>query len=138
MRTGLALLTLWTLFMAVQAVSASLHAGPTQTAMPAVEPRLFVRVFPIETPGLTAPVAVRLGRMLPPQALAEEAGRVELEITVGVDGRVRDAMVRTSRGGPRVEADAVRAAGNSFFEPGTLDGRPVAVRMPWSLSVSAR
>ena len=128
---------LLTSVLSLASVGPSLHAG-LQRVAPASSRAEFLRVFSAETPGLTLPVATRLGRMSAAQALAEAAGRVELEITVGADGLVRDAMVKTSRGGTRVEADAVRAAANSYFDPGTLNGQPVPVRIPLSLSVPDR
>ena len=64
---------------------------------------------------------------------------------------VRDVSLRVERGelraiigpngagnGARVEADAIRAVFNSYFRAGTLDGKPVAVRMPLNLTVPGR
>jgi TonB family protein len=63
---------------------------------------------------------------------------MDLEITVGVDGRGRDAMLLTPSGSTQVDAFAVRAAANSYFEAGRLDGQPVAVRMPLELRPTPR
>jgi outer membrane biosynthesis protein TonB len=73
--------------------------------------------------------------MMTPQTLPEIGTRVELEITVGSDGYVRDALVKGLSDQPRVEADAVRAAANSLFDPGVLNRQSVAVRMPLSLTI---
>lgn len=120
----------------------------SQTLIPAIYARqatattdsraTFVRVYPLETQGLTKPVTIRLGRMQADQELSEVAAKIELEITIGVDGAPRDAMVKKSSGGARVEADAIRAVFNSYFRAGTLDGKPVAVRMPLNLTVPGR
>jgi len=78
---------------------------------------VFVRVYPLDAKGLTKPVMMRSGRMLPDQNLGEIGAQIEMEITIGVDGKVRDALIKKSRGGQRVEAHAIRSAFNSYFEP---------------------
>ena len=126
------------LLTTTSAPNPALYAGPSQaTAAPPAARGVaaFVRVFPLDTPNLSAPVAIQLSSTDIPRALTEIGGSVELEITVGTDGYVRDGMIQKALGGSRVEALALRAAANSRFQPGTLDGRPVPVRMPLILTL---
>lgn len=117
------------------------HARPPVTAASSAQagatpcPRVLLRVYPIDTEGLTNPIVLRASGMQR-GALSEIGAEVEMEITIDTDGRVRDMLIRKSTGGARVEADALRSAFNTSFQPGTLGGRPVAVRMPWKLTVA--
>ncbi|KAB2902092.1 MAG: TonB family protein [Kofleriaceae bacterium] len=64
---------------------------------------------------------------------AREAGReatVELEITVGADGRVLDARVLAPAGDGFDEA-ALTAVRQFVFTPATRDGRPIAARIQY-------
>jgi TonB family protein len=54
-------------------------------------------------------------------------GNLALEITVDVDGRVRDAMV-TKGLDSDLDASAVAAVSTWLFKPGTIAGKPVPVR----------
>jgi TonB family protein len=65
----------------------------------------------------------------PPAALRkQQQGWVEVEFTVGVDGKVRDAAVVKSEP-PRVfDREAVRAIQRSSFEPANEGGKPVEAR----------
>ena len=65
----------------------------------------------------------------PPAALEQGlTARVELELVVGVDGRVRDLKVVTPVGNGFDEA-AVAAVQQFEFEPATKDGAPIAARI---------
>ncbi|HKU42991.1 MAG TPA: TonB-dependent receptor [Polyangiales bacterium] len=65
----------------------------------------------------------------PPQALEQGlSARVEIELVIGVDGRVSDAKVKTPVGNGFDEA-ALAAARQLTFEPATRDGQPVAARV---------
>src|SRR5262245_9505604 len=55
---------------------------------------VFVRVYSADAPGIKAPVTIRIGQMMPAQTVAEIAGTVEVEVTVGTDGYIRDAMIK--------------------------------------------
>ena len=99
--------------------------------------RAYVRVYDLATPGLSAPKPLNEPQV-PAATMRELGGFVELDITVGPDGYVRDGIVKNSRGGQRVEAAAMRAAANSRFQPGTMNGSPVPVRMPLVFNVSPR
>jgi TonB family protein len=96
----------------------------------------FTRVYPLDTPGLTPPVLVRQARMsYTPEAMrAKIQGTVELVITVGADGGVRDAMVTKSLDAKTgMDDEAVAASAQAVYQPGILDGKPVAVRLTMSL-----
>lgn len=115
--------------------------APTAGARAQQESERFTRVYSLATPDITPPVQVRLGRFdyFPTLgSLSAARGGMDLEITVGVDGRGRDAMLLTPSGSTQVDAFAVRAAANSYFEAGRLDGQPVAVRMPLELRPTPR
>ena len=59
----------------------------------------------------------------------EETGVVELELFIGVDGRVRDARVLRSSGHPRLDRAAVAEAMRAWrLKPATLDGEPIEGR----------
>jgi len=70
--------------------------------------------------------------------LSEIGATVELEITVGMDGFVRDFLFKKTPDRPINEAMIDRAVFNSRFQPGTLEGKPVTVRIPFSVTMSAR
>lgn len=62
-----------------------------------------------------------------------------LELTVGQDGHVRDAMVTQSLDSMTgMDERAVEAVSQTVFEPGTLDGQPVAVRTTMSFDLTLR
>ena len=53
-------------------------------------------------------------------------GVVELELRIGVDGRVRDARVLRSSGYPRLDRAAVAEATRNWrLRPATFDGEPI-------------
>ena len=65
----------------------------------------------------------------PPQAKAEKLeGKVELELTIGRDGRVTDAGVVTPAGNGFDEA-ALEAVRQFLFEPARRDWKPVVSRI---------
>jgi TonB family protein len=97
----------------------------------------FTRVYPLDTPGLTPPVLVRASRLsYTPEAMrAKIQGTVELVITVGADGGVRDALVSKSLDAATgLDDEAVAASAQAFYKPGMLNGKPVAVRLTMTLS----
>lgn len=103
--------------------------------------RTFVRVYSSGTPGLIAPVVVR--NPMPaynPGALRQKiSGDIELELTIGADGRVRDALVKKGVDSQFGLDDAsVAAAANWSFEPGRLNGQPVAVRTTVTIAMRLR
>jgi periplasmic protein TonB len=90
-----------------------------------------LRVFRADTPGLQMPVALQTPnpRYTPEDLKARVEGAISLEVTVGVDGRVRDAMVTDGLPTfPAIEDRAFAALSEWRFQPATLNGQTVAVR----------
>jgi TonB family protein len=91
--------------------------------------------------GLVGPTLLKSQTLeLTPEAVrAKLQGSIVLEITVGTDGRVRDAMVRKSVD-PNYGMDerAVATVSQWVFEPGTLEGRTVPVRTTAMVTTSWR
>jgi TonB family protein len=77
-----------------------------------------------------SPVPVKQVAPEYPRKLAEAGvqGRVELQFTVGRDGKVRNVRVRSSSN-PDFEDPAMAAIAQWEFEPGEIDGEPVDVEM---------
>jgi TonB family protein len=63
----------------------------------------------------------------PKERNARIEGTVELSLVVGTDQRAHDIMV-TKSATPAFDTSAVTAVGKWCFEPGTKNGKPVAVR----------
>jgi TonB family protein len=65
----------------------------------------------------------------PPQALEQGlSGRVEVELVVGTDGRVKDPTIKTGAGNGFDEA-ALEAAARLLFEPARRNGTAIAARI---------
>jgi TonB family protein len=81
-------------------------------------------------PGIAAPIAIqRVAIPYPADAPAEVVGRFcMLSLVVGADGVPADIQVIQTRGAA-IDAAAVAAVKQTKFEPGTLDGKPVSVRL---------
>ncbi len=74
----------------------------------------------------------------PAQARAAEIeADLALEIVVGVDGRIASARALDSAG-YGLEAAALAAVRGYRFSPAERDGRPVAVRMRWTVQFRLR
>lgn len=56
-------------------------------------------------------------------------GTAMVEVTVGPDGTVLGCSLATSSGDSFLDDAAVGAARNSRFEPGTVDGKPVEMKV---------
>jgi len=82
---------------------------------------------------------VSSGPLLYPAAArrAELEADVALELVVGLDGRVVSARVLRPAG-YGLDEEAVRAVGAYLFSPARRDGRPVRVRMPWTVQFRLR
>ncbi len=73
---------------------------------------------------------MRLRPLYPPHArMRRIEGYVEIEFTVFADGEVGDVLVVDSEPGDTFVGAAVRAVKRWRFQPGTLDGEAVAVRV---------
>lgn len=106
---------------------AGLQAAPVGVPAPAVNA---VRVFSSTTPDLVQPVPLKVTNAQYPAeaARARISGDVELEITVGTDGRVRDVMIKKSLETVYgLDEKAIAAAAEWTFQPGTLHGQAVPV-----------
>jgi protein TonB len=126
------------------AMCATLFAGPQQagqggsttpsrsgTLAAANSSTSFTRVYATDTPGLVLPVATQQPRpqYSPEAQRAKVQGSIELEITVGLDGLVRDAMVVKSLDTLYgMDDSAVATVSKWVFEPAKLDGKTVSAR----------
>jgi len=73
---------------------------------------------------------VRLRPLYPPHArMRRLQGYVEIEFTVFADGKAGDVKVLASEPGDTFVSAAVRAAKRWRFQPGTREGKAVAVRV---------
>jgi TonB family protein len=128
------------------AIVATLSAAPQQaiqSALPATATpsTSFARVYAADTPGLVLPVASRnpFPRYTPEAVNAKVQGSIELEITVGLDGRVRDAMVVKSLDALYgMDDSAVSTVSQWVFEPARLDGKAVSARSTVTFTVTLR
>src|SRR5947207_406415 len=105
-------------------------AAPSSPAPQADRATQFVRVYAADTPRLVVPKAIQTPNPnYTPEALhARVQGRIVLEVTVGQDGHVRDALVTQGlENAMGFDERALNAISGWLFEPGTLDGQPVAV-----------
>jgi TonB family protein len=79
--------------------------------------------------GVTMPMLIKHGRIdhtaLP--RMANFQGHNVVEVVVGPDGNVHDVKLIQSLD-PGLDRAAIQSAWESVFQPGTKDGRPVAVR----------
>lgn len=83
-------------------------------------------------------IPVPISRMDPVYPASARArgieGFVTLEFVIGADGRVSDARVTESVPAGIFDDASVRAAGSWRFQPGKMDGRPVAVKVRQTLN----
>ncbi len=100
-------------------------------------PSSFVRVYSPPMPGLTIPEPkdrsiAQFTRVAMP---AQFRGDVTIDITVGTNGRVSDALVKESPSGLDESVTALLASISEWtYEPGRLHGVTVPVRMEARLS----
>jgi TonB family protein len=80
-------------------------------------------------PGIVAPVVLKRQDPVYPgkEKSAKIQGKVELSLVVGTDQRAHNIKV-TKSVTPALDASAVTAVQNWTFQPGTKNGKPVAVR----------
>jgi TonB family protein len=110
-------------------------------AVPATQSAPPLRVFRAETPGLEKPVAIETSNLqyTEEELKARIAGTISLEVTIGADGRVRDAMVTAGLPtAPGMEDRAVAVLSQWRFQPATLNGQTVAVRTTITFTMSVR
>jgi protein TonB len=101
----------------------------------------FTRVYGTDTAGLVLPVATQhpLLPYTPEARRANVQGTIELEITVGSDGLVRDAMVVKSLDTLYgMDESAIATVSRWVFEPAKLDGKTVSARTRVSFTMTLR
>ncbi len=113
-------------------VSATAPVPPDSTASGA-------RIYAQGEPGLKMPVVISEARphYTEETMRAKISGPVELSCVVETDGTVREAAVKTSLH-PVLDEQAVLAARQWRFTPGTKDGIPVRVRVSLSMTFTLR
>jgi TonB family protein len=99
------------------------------------------RVYSDATPGIVLPAVV--SREQPPYTRAaldaQVAGDAAVDVTIGVDGRVRDVLlVKSVDAVHGLDDAAVASAGRWVFTPATLNGQPVPVRVRLAMSFKTR
>jgi TonB family protein len=96
-----------------------------------------LRVYDPTTPGLVLPTTVRSGFLhYSAEAMRQRiTGAAIVDVTVGVDGKVRDVLLAKSLDAVHgLDDAALEAAGRWIFSPGTLNGQPVPVRVRLELA----
>lgn len=107
-------------------------ATPPPTPQPQPQPAAPVAATPPPPPAPVGETRDALPlRQVPPEypvdaARKRQEGWVELEFTVGVDGRVTDVSVARAQPSRVFDREAVRAIQQWTFEPALRDGRPVS------------
>ena len=107
---------------------------PSQSQVPVQKPaeddEFLKGVYAVGATGVLAPTVVKEAKpSYTPQAMREKIqGEVELQIVVGVDGRVARARITKSLDKDYgLDPAALEAAMQWTFKPGTLNGEPVPV-----------
>ena len=108
-------------------------------AGPRPQPAGFVLVYAGTMPGVTPPVVREQTQpTYPAQAFRDGLqGMVSVDVTVGTDGHVRDAMV-TQSAGPALDAAVIASVSSWFFTPGRFNGVEVPVRVSITNSFTTR
>ena len=91
-----------------------------------------LRVYDKSTPGLVLPKVVKSQTAYYTAAAMHERirGGAAIDLTVGVDGKVRDVLLVTSLDPEHgLDEAALTAAGRYVFTPAMLNGQPVPVRV---------
>jgi TonB family protein len=95
-------------------------------------PAEVLRVYDRTTPGLVLPTVLKSGHPRYTAAAMHQRirGIAVVDVTVGVDGKVRDVLLAKSLDAVHgLDDAALAAAGRWIFSPGTLNGQPVPVRV---------
>jgi TonB family protein len=122
---------------AIAATALLLTSVATGGARP--QPAEFVLVYAGTMTGVTPPVVrERTQPNYPAQAHRDGLqGMVSVDVTVGTDGHVRDAMV-TQSAGPEFDAAVIASVSRWFFTPGRFNGVEVPVRVSITNSFTTR
>ena len=125
---------------------------PVTQSQPLVEQEVTAPPKPLDAPpptqapvGTPDPVEARPAPLHNPSPryprLAQERnieGTVKLELTVAATGEVLSAVVIQSSGSSLLDKAALAAVDEWRFEPGTRDGAPVEMKLPWRLLFSLK
>jgi periplasmic protein TonB len=110
-------------------ITAVTNAKPVETPPPPPPPQVVhepVRVLPVlDRASYREPEYPATSRRL------EETGSVLLQLLVDVDGTVAESKVAQSSGFPRLDEAARTALSKCRFKPGTVDGKPERVWLPY-------
>ena len=121
--------------------AAAVLAGGMMMSLAVAAQRTPTRVYNESTPGIVLPTVV--SREQPPYTRAaldaQIAGDAAVDVTVDVDGSVRDVLLARSVDAVHgLDDAAVATAGRWVFKPGTLNGQPVPVRVRLAMSFKTR
>ena len=108
---------------------------------PAVAPGEVLRVYDRTTPGLVLPTVVKRSNPRYTAAAMDQRihGIAVVDVTVGVDGKVRDVLLAKSLDAVHGLDDAALATATQWvFSPGTLNGQPVPVRVRLDLAFNLK
>ena len=103
--------------------------------------RTAVRVYSESTPGIILPTVVSRENPTYTRAALDASlvGETSVDVTVDVDGRVRDVLlVKSIDAVHGLDEAALASAGRWVFKPATLDGQPVPVRVRLAMSFKTR
>ena len=104
-------------------------------------PEVWAKAYPSDTKGLSLPRAVReiMPTYTPEGMRAKIAGAVELDLVILDDGTVGATRVTNSLDATHgLDRQALISARHWFFEPATLNGRPVPVSVVLILEFQVR
>ena len=120
---------------------ATLAGALVITTLGVAAQRTPTRVYDESTPGIVLPTVVSRENPGYTKAALDAglAGHAAVDVTVDMDGTVRDVLLARSVDAVHGLDDAALAtAGRWTFKPGTLNGRPVPVRVRLAMSFSTR
>ena len=99
------------------------------------------RIYSKATPGIVLPTVVSQERLRYTAAALREqiAGMALVDVTVDIDGTVRDVLLVASVDPVHgLDDQALATAGRWVFKPGTLHGQPVPVRVQLAMAFARR
>ncbi len=105
---------------------------PTQKAVSAVSTKKEATPPPIEEEVTALKQEPRVKKLVVPNypeaaKIVGAKGRVYVQVTVGIKGKVIKAIILKSFGNPACDAEALKAAKKCIFEPGTINGEPAVM-----------
>jgi len=125
----------------IRTMAGVIALGSVLATMAVAAQRTPARVYNETTPGLVLPSVVSREQPSYTQAAlqAQIAGDTAVEVTVDADGSVSDVLlVKSVDAIHGLDEAALASAGRWVFKPGTLNGRPVPVRVRLAMSFKTR